>query len=46
MGKITGYSTKENVTFYDIEYTDGDSEEMDLLDVLSHINPDRSCPES
>ena len=38
-GKITGFSTLDNVTLYDIVYSDGDSEQMDLLDVLRHITP-------
>ena len=38
-GKITGFSTSDNVTFYDIAYSDGDAEQMDLLDVLQHIDP-------
>ena len=38
-GKITGHSTQDNVTLYDISYTDGDSEQMDLVEVLKHISP-------
>ena len=38
-GTITGFSTLDNVTLYDIAYTDGDKEQMDILDVLRHINP-------
>ena len=38
-GKITGHSTLENVTLYDILYDDGDKEQMDLVEVLRHINP-------
>ena len=38
-GTVTGFSTVDNVTLYDISYTDGDSEQMDLMDVLKHIAP-------
>ena len=38
-GTITGFSTDDNVTFYDILYSDGDKEQMDILDVLRHIDP-------
>ena len=38
-GKITSFSTLDNVTLYDISYSDGDAEQMDLLDVLKHLTP-------
>ena len=38
-GTITGFSTIDNTTLYDIAYDDGDAEQMDLLDVLKHIAP-------
>ena len=36
-GTITGHSTHDNITLYDVKYTDGDAEQMDLVDVLKHI---------
>ena len=39
VGKITGFSTLDNVTLYDVSYSDGDAEQMDLLEVLRHIAP-------
>ena len=38
-GTITSSSTVDNTTFYQIKYTDGDEEQMDILDVLKHIVP-------
>ena len=38
-GTITAHSTQDNVTFYHIRYTDGDTEQMDLMEVLRHITP-------
>ena len=38
-GTITGHTTAENVTLYDISYEDGDAEQMDLMDVLKYISP-------
>ena len=38
-GTITGHSTQDNITLYDIKYEDGNSEQMDLADVLKHLNP-------
>ena len=37
VGTITGHSTKDNITFYDIRYSDGDTEQMDLLEVLQRL---------
>ena len=42
IGTITGHSTKENVTLYNISYDDGDAEEMELMEVLAHIRPIQS----
>ena len=38
-GKIKGFSTLNNTTFYDIAYDDGDAEQMTLVEVLRHIAP-------
>ena len=38
-GKIVSHSTIQNETLYDIEYEDGDSEQMDIIDVLKYISP-------
>ena len=38
-GTITGHSTQDNTTLYDIKYTDGDTEQMDIMDILRHIAP-------
>ena len=38
-GTVAGYSTKENVTLYDIKYHDGDAEQMTLMELLRHISP-------
>ena len=41
-GTVTSFSTEDNVTLYDIKYSDGDNEQMDILDVLRHIDPVQS----
>ena len=33
------HSTIQNETLYDIEYEDGDSEQMDITDILKYISP-------
>ena len=38
-GTIVAHSTQDNATFYHVRYTDGDEEQMDLLEVLQHITP-------
>ena len=38
-GTIISHSTEDNLTLYDIKYDDGDTEQMDLMDVLKHITP-------
>ena len=38
-GTISSYSTLDNETLYDISYDDGDSEQMDIIDILKHIAP-------
>ena len=38
-GKITAFSTVDNITLYDITYSDGDKEQLDMLEVLQHIAP-------
>ena len=38
-GKITGVDTVDNVTLYDIKYSDGDAEQMEILEVLQYIAP-------
>ena len=37
-GKVTGFDTKDNVTFYNILYSDGDTDQMDLLEVLQRLS--------
>ena len=41
-GTIKSFSTEDNVTLYDILYSDGDTEQMDILEVLRHISPIQS----
>ena len=36
-GTVTSFDTKDNTTFYNILYSDGDSEQMDLLEVLQRL---------
>ena len=36
-GTITSFDTKDNTTFYNILYSDGDTEQMDLLEVLQRL---------
>lgn len=38
-GTVVKHSTEDNITLYDIAYDDGDSEQMDIIDVLKHIAP-------
>ena len=37
VGKITGFSTLDNMTLYDVSYSDGDAEQMDLLEVRGKL---------
>ena len=41
-GTVVAFTTEDNVTLYDIHYSDGDREQMDIMDVLRHINPVQS----
>ena len=38
-GTIVGHSTEDNTTFYHVDYDDGDSEQLDLPEVLRLITP-------